>query len=248
MLGGVQGACAHQRAEGVSGGEAGVLSKCERKRRTRQRPSLFCCARGGIFAFCRGGVLPCPWHFAAAPVMHFVGAGVLDGPFIFFRRESSAPSGAGHFWPQRPAAQALSVPPAAPFLSAAKEMGERTPPKTNGFWISFRPISMRWEKVPQGIDREPTLAAADMVGGGYWRDYRFGRLSNRALAAVSGKCRCGLMGRHFTLVEQSAAARDVGAAAIRGSQVIRCTTICSDLGFAWCMAAGFGAPQARRKS
>ena len=74
---------------------------------------------------------------------------------------------------------------------------------------------MRWEKVPQGIDREPTLAAADVVGGGYWRDYRFSRrLSNRALAAVSGKCRCGLMGRHFTLVEQSAAVRDVGAAAI----------------------------------
>ena len=30
--------------------------------------------------------------------------------------------------------------PTAPFLSAAKEMGERTPPKTDGFWISFR----RW--------------------------------------------------------------------------------------------------------
>ena len=106
------------------------------------------------------------------------------------------------------------VPPAAPFLPTAEEMGERTPPKTHGLWNSFRPISMRWEKVPQGIDREPTLAAADMVGGGYWRDYRFRRLSNRALAAVSGKCRCGLMGRHFTLVEQSAAVRDVGAAAI----------------------------------
>ena len=148
-LGGAQGACAHQRAEGVSGGEAGVLSKCEKKRRTRQRPSLFC-----------------------------------------------------------------YMPPAAPFLPTAEEMGERTPPKTHGLWNSFRPISMRWEKVPQGIDREPTLAAADMVGGGYWRDYRFRRLSNRALAAVSGKCRCGLMGRHFTLVEQSAAVRDVGAAAI----------------------------------
>ena len=107
-----------------------------------------------------------------------------------------------------------SMSPAAPFLPAAEEMGERTPPKTHGLWNSFRPISMRWEKVPQGIDREPTLATADMVGGGYWRDYRFRRLSNRALAAVSGKCRCGLMGRHFTLVEQSAAVRDVGAAAI----------------------------------
>jgi len=165
MLGGAQGARAYQRAEGVSGGEAGVLSKCERKRRTRQRPSLFC-----------------------------------------------------------------YMPPAAPFLPAAEEMGERTPPKTHGLWNSFRPISMRWEKVPQGIDREPTLAAADMVGGGYWRDYRFRRLSNRALAAVSGKCRCGLMGRHFTLVEQSAAVRDVGAAAIRGPQAIRCTPICSNLG------------------
>ena len=82
-MGGAQGARAHQRAEGVSGGEAGVLSKRERKRRTLPRPSLFCCARGGIFAFCRGGVLPRPWHFAAAPVMHFVGAGVLNGPFIF---------------------------------------------------------------------------------------------------------------------------------------------------------------------
>ena len=30
------------------------------------------------------------------------------------------------------------LPPAAPFLSAAKEIGERTPPKTDGFWISFR--------------------------------------------------------------------------------------------------------------
>ena len=99
------------------------------------------------------------------------------------------------------------VPPAAPFLPAAEEMGERTPPKTHGLWNSFRPISMRWEKVPQGIDREPTLAAADMVGGGYWRDYRFRRLSNRALAAVSGKCRragsletCGFKQRFWSLL------------------------------------------------
>jgi hypothetical protein len=56
------------------------------------------------------------------------------------------------------------VPPAAPFLSAVKETGERTPPKTNGFWISFWSLLMQWEKVPQGIGHGPTLAAADVVG------------------------------------------------------------------------------------
>jgi len=56
------------------------------------------------------------------------------------------------------------VPPAAPFLPAAEEMGERTPPKTNGFWISFWSLLMQWEKIPQGIGHGPTLAAADVVG------------------------------------------------------------------------------------
>ena len=67
-----------------------------------------------------------------------------------------------------------SMPPAAPFLPAAEEMGERTPPKTHGLWNSFRPISMRWEKVPQGIDREPTLAAADMARREQWSPSRLG--------------------------------------------------------------------------
>ena len=130
--------------------------------------------------------------------------------------------GAGHFWPQRPAAQTLSVPPAAPFLSAAKEMGERTPPKTNGFWISFRPISMRQEKAPQGIGHESTRAAADVVVTRDGRVYRFERLSNRALAAVGGKCRCGPLGRRFFILgEHSAAARGVGAAAGIEVQAIR---------------------------
>ena len=67
----------------------------------------------------RGAVLPRAGHLldpaaTAAASPHPVGAGGLGGPF---------PSS--------------SMPPAAPFLSAAKEMGERTPPKTNGFWISF---------------------------------------------------------------------------------------------------------------
>ena len=39
-----------------------------------------------------------------------------------------------------------SMPPAAPFLPAAEEMGERTPPKTNGFWNSFRPIAVAAQK------------------------------------------------------------------------------------------------------
>ena len=56
------------------------------------------------------------------------------------------------------------LPPAAPFLSAVKEMGERMPPKTNGFWISFWSILMQRKKVPQGIGHGPALAAADVVG------------------------------------------------------------------------------------
>ncbi len=39
-----------------------------------------------------------------------------------------------------------SAPPAAPFLPAAEEMGERTPPKTNGFWNSFHPIAVAVQK------------------------------------------------------------------------------------------------------
>ena len=67
----------------------------------------------------RGAALPRAGHLLdpvapAAASPYPVGAGGLGGSF---------PSS--------------SMPPAAPFLSAAKEMGERTPPKTNGFWISF---------------------------------------------------------------------------------------------------------------
>ena len=116
-------------------------------------------------------------------------------------------------------------PPAAPFLSAAKEMGERTPPKTDGFWISFRPISMRQEKAPQGIGHESTRAAADVVVTRDWRVYRFERLSNRALAANGGKCRCGPLGRRFFILgEHSAAVWCMGAAAGTEVQAIRCGT------------------------
>ena len=74
-------------------------------------------------------------------------------------------------------------------------MGERTPPKTRGFWISFWSISMRWKKVPQGIGHGPTLAAADVAGREHWQFYRFKRLSNRALAANGGMYRCRKFGR-----------------------------------------------------
>ena len=124
MLGGAQGARAHQRAEGVSGGEAGVLSKCERKRRTRQRPSLFLlCARRDI----------CILHGrSSTPPMAFrrsSGHALRRGrrsrrPVHFFRRESSAPSGAGHFWPQRPANFSLSCLRRPHFFQQRKKWGK----------------------------------------------------------------------------------------------------------------------------
>ena len=84
------------------------------------------------------------------------------------------------------------MPPAAPFLPTAEEMGERTPPKTNGFWISFRPNVTTVQKGPQRIASASTLAAAGVVGREHLRFYRFEQLSNRALAAV--KCRRGRRG------------------------------------------------------
>ena len=127
----------------------------------------------------QGAALPRAGHrldrvAPAAASPHPAGAGGLGGPF---------PSS--------------SMPPAAPFLSAAKEMGERTPPKTRGFWIPFWSISMRRKKVPQGIGHGPAPAAADVAGRDHWQFYRFKRLSNRALAAAGRKCRCGPLGREI---------------------------------------------------
>ena len=85
------------------------------------------------------------------------------------------------------------MPPAAQFLPTAEEMGERTPPKTNGFWISFRPNVTTVQKGPQRIASASTLAAAGVVGREHLRFYRFEQLSNRALTAA-GKCRCGRRG------------------------------------------------------
>ena len=117
--------------------------------------------------------------------------------------------------PQGPAVSA------APFLSAAKEIGERTPPKTNGFWNSFRPITATPQKGPRRIAPAPIPAAAST-------------------------CR-GKM-PYPTAVEQCTSAWYVGAAAIRGLHAIRCTTMFGNLSRAWYAAAVFSAPQPRRKS
>ena len=79
------------------------------------------------------------------------------------KKRDPAPLGAGHFWPQRPAAQTLSVPPAAPFLSAVKEMGGKN--AANGFWNSFRPITATPQKGPRRIAPAPIPAAASTCRG-----------------------------------------------------------------------------------
>ena len=143
------------------------------------------------------------------------------------------------------------LPPAAPFLSAVKEMGERMPPKTNGFWISFWSISMRRKKVPQGISHGPALAAADVAGRESWRfcrssDYQIAHLP--PLAASAGAacwaakykkyallrsvfCRTACQHAAAKPINQRTAARYAGAAAIRGVHAIRCTAISIYFGF-----------------
>ena len=151
-----------------------------------------CAGRGCICSF--ADVL----KFADGPALAPVGAGGLGGPF---------PSS--------------SMPPAAPFLSAAKEMGERTPPKTNGFWNSFRPITATPQKGPRRIAPAPIPASAST----YRRKMPYP-----------------------TAVEQCTSAWYVGAAAIRGLHAIRCTMMFGNLSRAWYAAAVFSAPQPRRKS
>ena len=52
------------------------------------------------------------------------------------------------------------MPPAAIFLSTAKEIWKRTPPKTNGFWISLVRLRLRYKKVPHRIACTSLPAAA----------------------------------------------------------------------------------------
>ena len=120
-----------------------------------------------------------------------------------------------------------SMPPAAPFIPAAKEMGERTPPKTNGFGNSFVPILTQWKKVPQGIGHGPPLAAADMAGREDWRSYRLGNYQIAHLppsAASAGAAQRAA--QYFILVEHGITPRYEGAAAGMGVQAIRRGSFC----------------------
>ena len=94
-----------------------------------------------------------------------------------------------------PARSFLPMPPAAIFLSAAKEIWKRTPPKTDGFWISSCSPAATAQKDPQRIAPASILAAADVARRGHRRAHRFRRSSNRARAADSGTCRCAPLGR-----------------------------------------------------
>ena len=85
-------------------------------------------------------------------------------------------------------------------------MGERTPPKTNGFWNSFRPITATPQKGPRRIAPAPIPAAASTCRGEM---------------------------PYPTAVEQCTSAWYVGAAAIRGLHAIRCTTMFGNLSRAW---------------
>ena len=80
-------------------------------------------------------------YLAMSPVAHPVGAGVPDGPHrrtTGYRRTFVYPSVGVGFYPARRLYFAFAfMPPVAIFLSTAKEIWKRTPPKTIGFWISL---------------------------------------------------------------------------------------------------------------
>ena len=134
------------------------------------------------------------------------------------------------------------------FFQQRKKWGKERRQKPMVFGFPFARLQLRYKKVPQRIACTPIPAAAPTY---------------RIAVCCSTNIKWRPLGPHQHLPPLAASGRFdnryggrpaqppawyVGAAAIRGSQVIRCTTICSDLGFAWCMAAGFSAPQARRKS
>ena len=102
-----------------------------------------------------------------------------------------------------------------------KKWGQRTPPKTNGFWNSFRPITATPQKGPR-------------------------RIALASIPAAASTCRGEMP--YPTAVEQCTSAWYVGAAAIRGLHAIRCTTMFGNLSRAWYAAAVFSAPHPRRKS
>ena len=85
---------------------------------------------------------PAHTYLAMSQAAPSVGAGVPDGPHrrtLEYRRTLVYPSvGAGvPDGPHRLYFAFVFLPPAAIFLSTAKEIWKRTPPKTDGFWISL---------------------------------------------------------------------------------------------------------------
>ena len=117
------------------------------------------------------GVCPsvCP---AVAPFSHPVGAGVLDGPHRFsstlpaglFRTPTDTPRRGRR--PRRPAHVSSMSPTgrvprsgATPFCPR-RQKGAKTPPKTNGFWISLFRLQLHHKKVPQRIACTSIPAAA----------------------------------------------------------------------------------------
>ena len=86
----------------------------------------------------------------------------------------------------------------------------------------------------QRIACGPLIAAAPAYGAGGCAGLPFGRLSNRALAAVGGKCRCGPLGRGFFILgEHSTAVWCMGAAAGMGAGAIRCGPFCGAAAIGW---------------
>ena len=95
--------------------------------------------------------------FAAACALYLSPAGRAPRPRARFFRCPPSRTRRGRR-PRRPASCSFAkgifraparhpfAPPAAPFLPAAEEVGKRTPPKTNGFWNSFRPIAVAVQK------------------------------------------------------------------------------------------------------
>ena len=67
-----------------------------------------------------------------------VGAGVPDGPFFTLpSKEYSAPAGAGHFWPQRPANFSFSCLRRPHFFQQRKKWGKERRQKPMVFGIPF---------------------------------------------------------------------------------------------------------------
>jgi len=110
---------------------------------------------------------PCPARFAGHPfparALHFASG----GPISFSSGKEHSALRRGSLLPAAAKVGLLEtygfrtsafLPPAAPFLSTAKEMGERTPPKTHGFWISFRRLPPRSDS-SEMLNRRISLSA-----------------------------------------------------------------------------------------